>query len=316
MVRAIFTAVALAILFSLVFSALFSEFNPRYVTYTRTDFLTRTITFTLEKTVTVDLSPPSKVIIFRLDDVSPGLLVNVVKEIIKTFVAKNIPLTVAIVPNSNGVLIRDDAELVSFLKTVAKNSGLIEIAQHGWNHTNYPPNGEFKGRPYEEQLFYMMKGKEILEEVFSNVTGPVQTFTVTYNVYDENTVRAAKNIGYKIFSSKLKMGWWDHDVTPPALHNKFNDGILFLDWNFPLVKNDTANEFHTPKEVLEGCRVNIALHGLCVVLFHVQDLDPTWSGSIDRERLRKLVDILDKLVEAREFNFMTMRSYYQYRLKE
>ncbi|MDW7978445.1 MAG: hypothetical protein RMH74_06555, partial [Candidatus Caldarchaeum sp.] len=191
---------------------------------------------------------------------------------------------------------------------------LIEIAMHGWNHTEYPTGGEFKGRPFEDQLYYILEGKRLLDHVFSNATGPVVTFTVTYNLYDENTVKAAKQAGFKIFSSKLKQHWWDNGVTPPTRHNNFHEGLLFLDWNFYLIKDETTFELHAANEVLETCRLRTALYGVCVIMFHVQELAMNWQDRVDLDKLRKFEAILDSLLGAGEFEFMTMGSYYLRRL--
>lgn len=254
-----------------------------------------------------------RTVIFRLDDVGPFWYKYVTKRLINTFIQYKIPITISIVPFSENGLLSNDEDLYGFLRRAAANRNLVEIAQHGWNHSNHLPNGEFGKRPYNAQYLDIRKGKQILEDLFQDVAGNIITFTVPYDVYDENTTRAVANLGFKVFSSKLQMDPWDTSVTPPIQHNDFDEfGLLHLDWNVYIVKNETGGEFYDPRTIVQKCLDELNQYGICVVLMHPQDFAMD-SDKMNEAKYKVLVEVLDNLTRYEYISFKTMREYFKWR---
>ncbi|MEM3081775.1 MAG: DUF2334 domain-containing protein [Nitrososphaerota archaeon] len=252
-------------------------------------------------------------IIFRVDDVSAGWYPRVTKNITMTFILKGVPLTLALVPTGGRGTIADDEEMVTFLRTVSSNKRLIEIAQHGWNHSNRPPNGEFRGRPFIDQYNDIKNGKSILDNAFYNYNGNVSTFTVTYNVYDENTVKAAAHLGFTVFSSKLLMDWWDSFVTPPYQHNRFDEnGLLYLDWNV-LFLDENSREPYPVTVTTTNCKTMLKLFGVCIILLHIQDFRKGSEDVVDERKYTVLLELINELRKIPNVLFTTMREYYAIR---
>lgn len=286
------------------------------ITVTQTILTTQqtTVTKTLATTViNYQTTNETFAIIFRIDDIATKWLPKITKNITTTFVLEGVPLTLAIVPKGEHGAITEDTDIVPFLRVLSMNRQLVEIAQHGWNQTNRPPNGEFRGLSFEDQYNNIIKGKKMLDETFYQYNGNVTTLTVTYNVYDENTVRAAAQAGFKVFSSKLQMDWWDSFVTPPNLHNKFDKtGILYLDWNVPFF-DENLKEPYPVHVTTDKCKIMLKIFGVCVILLHVQDFS---NGGLDEVNERSYAALLGLIKELRKIpktEFMTMRQYYEFR---
>lgn len=88
----------------------------------------------------------------------------------------------------------------------AHQSGIIEIAQHGFSHASHGrpiaigENSEFAAVSVPEQRFMIENGKRILEEVFGT---PIRGFVPPWNTYDQGTLVALEGAGF----SYLSAGW-------------------------------------------------------------------------------------------------------------
>jgi len=128
-------------------------------------------------------------VLFRNDDVNT--LTPQLVGLTEIFIRRGIPVTHAIEPGNV------TEETANWLKDVKKNHpGLLEIAQHGWNHTLYK-KGEFDGsRSYEQQFNDLKRGKEKLESIFGDNFFPM--ITIPFGVYNQHTIKACDTLGYKV----------------------------------------------------------------------------------------------------------------------
>ncbi|MFX0196547.1 MAG: polysaccharide deacetylase family protein [Candidatus Hodarchaeota archaeon] len=112
----------------------------------------------------------------------------------RVFVERGIPITHAVEPAN----VTGDA--VSWLKQVKKDHpDLIELVQHGWDHSLHG-KGEFGGkRSYEDQLRDLKRGKDKLEDIFN--AGFFPMLTIPFGVYNAATIKAANSLGYKVICS-------------------------------------------------------------------------------------------------------------------
>lgn len=139
------------------------------------------------------------IVFFRNDDVrnSPD---HSLIDITDLFILNKVPISHAVEPANVS------QEIVDWLIDKKKEfPDLIEIIQHGFNHNINNPGlkMEFGGkRGFEDQLFDIKKGVELMNTYFHNLWTPV--FTFPYGTYNRNSLKAISACGYKILSSKIK----------------------------------------------------------------------------------------------------------------
>ena len=147
---------------------------------------------------------------FRFDDYPAMHEMESGTRILNTFMAKRIPITFAVIPYDGKYVPRSapgtlDAETrkVASLFLNAIKSRRFEVAQHGYSHEeNYfgPDNGssEFAHLPLKDQVDRMRTGKALLEKMLGR---RVKCFVPPWSTYDINTLRAAEQCGFKVFSA-------------------------------------------------------------------------------------------------------------------
>jgi hypothetical protein len=109
---------------------------------------------------------------------------------------------IAIIPESNGISLGEDPEKVSFIKR-AVQAGRVEVAQHGFSHTNFARQnhrpGEFRDRNYESQLHDIAQGREILVRALDLTD--IRTFVPPWNAWTSDTANIIKKLGFQILSA-------------------------------------------------------------------------------------------------------------------
>jgi len=138
-------------------------------------------------------------------DFEGGNKIRIIKEIIE----KNIPVALSFSPWQEPIWKDQNPEIFELFKiTVQRNNSVL--GQQGLNHKckylhkladpwheNYCIWNEKLN--YEEQRDFMLKGKEKLENLFSK---DVELYAPPNHQFDETTLEAAVNLGYKFFADK------------------------------------------------------------------------------------------------------------------
>jgi predicted deacetylase len=124
-----------------------------------------------------------------------------------------VPYVVSVIPATNSrysenganlktTFLEEDQEKVKFIKH-AVQAGRVEVAQHGFSHTNHAGSnhkrGEFRERDYESQFQDITRGREILLRALDLTD--LSTFVPPYNGWDRNTAKAIKAAGFRILSA-------------------------------------------------------------------------------------------------------------------
>lgn len=137
------------------------------------------------------VSPELVVAFFRNDDVNeltPELIA-----ISELLFAEGIPIIHAVEPGNV-----TDACVDWLLEKKARHGRLLEIMQHGYNHTKHF-SGEFGGkRAYQEQYDDLRRGREIMNRRFGDRWFPAVNFP--YGPYNQATIRAVDDLGYTVFN--------------------------------------------------------------------------------------------------------------------
>ena len=134
-------------------------------------------------------------IFFRDDDVDADE--ETLWHLLKPFLFRGVPINLEIIPskltNSTAKLLRQHQR--SYPK-------LIELNQHGWQHTNHEIEGrkcEFGvSRSFTQQFDDIANGKTKLDEIFGDQWH--QVFTPPWNRCTKDTLQALDEIGFKVFS--------------------------------------------------------------------------------------------------------------------
>jgi len=168
-------------------------------------------------------------VIFRYDDLSADRfgeregnplrmsIWEAEKAVDSLFDGYGIPYVIAVIPKSKSgygelttkdkhISFEEDQEKTDFIKR-AILAGRVEVAQHGFSHTNHVweknithRQGEFRDRDLNSQFEDIEEGKRILTELcgFRDVI----SFVPPWNGWDSNTARALKQAGFKILSAR------------------------------------------------------------------------------------------------------------------
>lgn len=113
----------------------------------------------------------------------------------------NIPITLAVEPANVKSVVVD-----WLLEVKQKDSHLIELIQHGYDHrikTALPERGEFgRGRAYSEQLSDIRRGADLMDTYFGDSWSRI--FSFPYGTYDQLTLRALHETGFKAITTGIK----------------------------------------------------------------------------------------------------------------
>ncbi len=195
------------------------------------------------------------------------------KSVDTLFEKYSIPYVIAIIPKANGTSFAEDPEKIEFIKRGVMVDR-IEVAQHGFSHTNHaaPKHtlGEFRERDYESQLRDIKLGKKILcgSCNLSNITA----FSPPYNGWNDNTTRVLKECGFKILSADR------------FFYYKSVKGLTVIPWTASLQELESVvNEIPLPRD------------GMMVVLFHPREITKL-VGREDYETHYFGIDRFDRLL--------------------
>jgi len=149
------------------------------------------------------------VVVFRYDDISNGSNTDVDMRVLAAFQDRKVPITFSVIPFCGSFPKEAGqpdpsplSEAKAWMLRRALSAGGFEVAQHGYSHEDAragQPGGssEFLDDPYEKQFERMVRGKRHLERVLDS---SVVSFVPPWNTYDEQTVRVAKTLGFRVFS--------------------------------------------------------------------------------------------------------------------
>ena len=203
--------------------------------------------------------PKRKNVIIRIDDIQKGAYENITYLMINTALAKNIPLTLGIIPQG----ISEDDKLINFLKN---NKCYLEIALHGYTHDEENP--EFENLSFEKADLKIQQGLKELSQIDNEIV----TFIPPQNIYSKGTLEALTKNGIRILSDEGS-GQYDYSTT-----------TFDFDENHIVPFN----------EVVIDCMAEFADNNICIIMVHPQDyLDK--NGVINLKKFENYTRLLDTL---------------------
>ena len=217
---------------------------------------------------------------FRLDDVvdaKPGYLQFVV---IDFFMEQDIPLTIGIIGNQFGA----DQYTIDFLKNHLDNSSKnLEIANHGWNHTN------FKNLSFEEQDASIGKTNNL---IFEKLGVMPKVFIPPFNEFDKNTLNALEKNHITHISSIISLD------EPSVTKSRF----------YHLPATSTSGEYNQDQEwaplvgkkTFELVKDSISKYGFAVVMMHPRDFGQfaKQGNAVSYEQLAEMEFVINETKKA------------------
>jgi hypothetical protein len=230
-------------------------------------------------------------IAFRLDDLQDGYVTLHQRTVIETFQQMNTSLTAGIIANQYGA----DANIVPYVQSALgsqTNCFKFEIANHGWNHEEFP-------------TFTLAQQTTLLtdsQNKIQQVTGVrPETFIPPYNEINANTYTAASTTQFKYLTSEVSQD-------PPPYDNPQN-GIM----KFPILASTgelTGTEQYyapaNPTKVWNDIQTSLTSYGFAVVMMHpyeFSDWDTTardYKSVMNQTSIQVLIK--DMIVRARAAN--------------
>ena len=221
-------------------------------------------------------------VVIRFDDYCSGMATDSILRFYMLFEKRSIPITFAVIPFEGSFTpapgqpeAKPLTEEKAWILKRMLSTGNFEVAQHGFCHEDNAkgtPQGssEFAGLPLEEQTIRIARGKEVLE---SRLGIPIKSFAPPWNTYDENTVLALKQQGFRVFSP----GGPD-----PALQTKYGMPII-----------GCGAGVATLRARIEEARKGTDRHPVITGLFHIYEIkDFESKGTFTLAELEETLDWL------------------------
>ena len=217
---------------------------------------------------------------FRFDDVQDYWLNDVQVQFMKTFVDKNIPLTIGVIGDSFG----EDTKMLEFVKSQKNNN--FDVASHGIGNS---PFTEFSKENQDSRL---KQSAQLIKEKLGVAT---TVFIPPQNRYNEDTKQILIENGFTHISSSLL-----HGESPPF---PFSGEQLY---KFPEIGTtgtfeSTQNIFvgipheQTFEDVIKG----LNNYGFAVITSHPQEFSTVVNGTYvnepNMEQISELIKLIDRI---------------------
>jgi len=137
------------------------------------------------------LNPFGGKVCIRLDDIQDTWLRDGQIHLMEYCIANKIKITLGVIPSYIGY----DQEVIHLIQDGA-DEGLFEIALHGWT------NEDFSKLNYDQQLDLILRGRNKLEDVFSDPE--IVTFIPPMNLFNDDTLRVCEDTGFQYFSASIR----------------------------------------------------------------------------------------------------------------
>ena len=226
-------------------------------------------------------------VVFRLDDIQDSWIRDVQLVTLDTFLSTSTKVSPGIIMNAYGA----DDEIVKKMDQ-GKNSGLFELALHGWNHVDY---GRLSLADQKSTLADANAKLNAIHEQKSNI------FITPYNSMNQNTLTAAKENELKIISADLVA-----DGSPPFLPKTFPQANVNTVKSLPMTV-DFIDRSRLPGPngknialLADQIDASIANRGWAIMMLHPQDFasyssDRKAQNVVNETQMSTLHDLVAKL---------------------
>jgi len=239
------------------------------------------------------------IVIVRNDDIQPCFAFDRFVKVNDIFLEKAVPVTLSVIPFIGNHTLDEDPTLVDYLKDLKRtHPNLFEIALHGYDHqmlSDFYGGSEFGGVEYPNQYGRIILGKKALKKTLN--IDPV-TFIPPFGTYDNNTVLALKELGFKAVSGWGQFTTEYYHQTEPFITQE----ILHIPESQSFIKYWQNHTFYT-QDSLETRFDESYERGL----IYVQTIH--YFTFTSQEKLDQLKDFIDFMKNHEKLRFMTLRGF-------
>jgi peptidoglycan/xylan/chitin deacetylase (PgdA/CDA1 family)/3D (Asp-Asp-Asp) domain-containing protein len=242
-------------------------------------------------------------VVFRLDDIQDYWLKPAQFAAMNQFADRNQSLTLGIIMDSIG----NDSEIVNKVRE-GSNSGLFELAVHGWNHTDYTKLSE------EEQRNSMNESNRKMSALFGKAS---EVFIPPLNSFNNDTINAMKEVGLKIINAnessfdELELNGNNNNesrtLSSDPIQSKeffFMPSTIALRYYYGggIVENSIQNIFNNATQSIDA-------NGYAVIVIHPQDFIKIVNGSFTNELDQNSINNLSHLINLMISNNIPLGSF-------
>jgi peptidoglycan/xylan/chitin deacetylase (PgdA/CDA1 family) len=239
---------------------------------------------------------PCNCVVFRMDDIQDYWLNKAQVSVMDLFFSKNQSLSLGLIMNGIG----NDTAIIDKIDKGFRN-GLFELDLHGWDHVDY------NQLPESEQEDSLNKSNVKLISLFE-VNSSV--FITPETVFDNNTLKAMKNLGIKVISNALESEN-DFDggksIFNPKSKTKFLDGgainqqqIYHIPETTSFTNYEDGKWIKNPtKNIINSVSSGLDEYGYAVIVLHPQDFavikNDTFVNEVNDREISDLSGLIDTL---------------------
>jgi peptidoglycan/xylan/chitin deacetylase (PgdA/CDA1 family) len=226
-------------------------------------------------------------VVFRLDDIQDYWISAGQLAVMNQFTSRNQSLTLGIIVDSIG----EDSDIIDNVKG-GVDSGLFELAIHGWNHEDYTTLSE------EQQRNSLKESHTKMITLFGNTS---EIFIPPFNAFNDDTVNAMRQVDMKILSAGTS-SFNELQLEGSNNNNNNNElGIFYVPVTISFKEYyGDENIRNSLQSIFDKVTQSIDAYGYAVILIHPQDFmvadadgDPTDTLNVNEVTdLSRLIDLI------------------------
>ena len=196
--------------------------------------------------------------------------------------------------------------------------GLFELFNHGWNHVN------FTGVPLDQQKTWLSQANSKMQSIFGRNT---TVFIPPYDGFDDNTLTAMKQLGFKIISSEPNQdpypqfnaggskiadifGIYQFNAGGSKIADIF--GIYHLPMGAQFYNYSGGSKVRVPvSQMLSDIDKSIGTNGYAVVVLHPQDFGQVVNGQPTTQVNQTNIDDLNTIIDTQLSKNRKIESFSQ-----
>jgi peptidoglycan/xylan/chitin deacetylase (PgdA/CDA1 family) len=224
-------------------------------------------------------------VVFRMDDIQDYWISAGQLAVMDQFTSRNQSLTLGIIVDSIG----EDTDIIDNVKG-GVDSGLFELAVHGWNHEDYTTLSE------EKQRNSLKESNTKMITLFGNTS---EVFIPPFNAFNDDSVNAMSQVDMKILSAGTSSF---NELQLRGSNNNNNElGIYYVPVTI-FLKDHYGDEYirNSIQSIFDNVTQSINAYGYAVIVIHPQDLmvadangDPTDTLNVKEVTyLSRLIDLI------------------------
>jgi 3D (Asp-Asp-Asp) domain-containing protein/peptidoglycan/xylan/chitin deacetylase (PgdA/CDA1 family) len=233
-------------------------------------------------------------VVFRLDDIQDYWITSGQLAAMNQFTSRNQSLTLGIIMG----IIGNDSNIVNNVKQ-GSDSGLFELAVHGWNHTEYTKLSE------EEQRNTMNDSNRKMSALFGKAS---EIFIPPYNAFNEGTINAMKQVDMKILNGN-ESSFDELELNGNNNESRTQSSLPIQSQNISYIQSTIAFKDYYEGQYIQNSVENIfnnvtesiSAHGYAVIVFHPQDFmkidaNGTVTEALDQNPIWDLSRLIDLIL--------------------